>query len=911
MKRFLLSTLMILVSVMAVAQSASMLSMARSELDKRGLTEAEVRARLLQDGINPEAIPPSEYPQYQARVMSILDELQAQKAASGSAASGSAAAGGAVVATTDEGTSVVVPVASSDTPQTTMGEAAAESSLKEALKEANVSPTAGNGIYGHSMFTGKALDVFRTTDGAQAPDTYILGEGDEVHISIFGSSQTEIHQRIASDGSIQPAGATKIFLKGMPLDKARAAIRSKMSQHYSFRPDQISVTITTARTLSVSIYGEVGVQGGFTISALNNVFNALAAAGGPTAAGSVRNIQLSRAGKSYSLDLYKYMTNPTVGLPYDLQNNDVIFVPLAQKVVTIEGAVKRPMRYEMIDGENLNDLIELAGGLAYNAYPEFVQIERQENGELSYQEYKLSEVISGGKKVTLRPGDVVRIKSSARPLENFVEISGDVYYGGRFDFETNKSLKGLIEKAEPRYTVKKDYVIVERTNPDETVEVISVPFPGEDGNPDFILQARDRVTILEQADFRDTETIAVNGQVRRPFTRSFGLNDRMTIGQAIELAGGLKPSVYPVAYITRKDISNPDKKQYLRISLEGDTDKFLQPGDKLTVYDNTTYTNIGEVRIAGAVKNATGVTYDSSLTVHDLIMMAGGFTVGAAYNKVQVFRVNISETDEVEYDMVTLTVDEDYNVLDPGFQLQPYDHVVVRLTPNFTTGRTVELNGRVKYPGIYVLEDSRTQLSAIIELAGGLLDDADPYTSVFRTQGRHRGRIGINLSDMKKRKGKIDMDPILMDGDVINVTRQENTIVIRSLGTRMNQYVPEDFSNESKTMIYQGPHRAAWYINNFAGGYQKYAERKSVTVTMPNGQSRGTKQFIFRATPRVEPGSVITLGMDQDKIDNQKRKIEEPKTKVDFESVAAKTLSGVTSVISVIILSRNLLRTTN
>ena len=229
MKRFFLSFFMILVSVMAIAQSASMLSMARAELDKRGLTEAEVRARLMQDGINPEAIPPSEYPKYQGRVMAILDELQAQKA--GAAAPAAATGGETVTATTNDGTAVAVPVASADVPQTTMGEAAAESALEKTLAESNVSATAGNDIYGHSMFTGKTLDVFRTTDGAQAPDTYILGEGDEVHISIFGSSQTEIHQRIAADGSIQPAGATKIFLKGMTLAQGRAAIRSKLSQH--------------------------------------------------------------------------------------------------------------------------------------------------------------------------------------------------------------------------------------------------------------------------------------------------------------------------------------------------------------------------------------------------------------------------------------------------------------------------------------------------------------------------------------------------------------------------------------------------------------------------------------------------------------------------------------------------------
>ena len=415
MKRFFLSFLMILVSVLAVAQSASMLSMARAELDKRGLSEAEVRTRLMQEGIDPEAIPPSDYPKYQGRVMAILNEMQAEKAAENQT---TATVAGETVATTDVNPTVIEvgPVSADDVPQTTIGEAAAESALEEALEEAHVSPTAGNDIYGHSIFTGKSLDVFRTTDGAQAPDTYILGEGDEVHISIFGSSQTEIHQRISPDGSIQPAGSTKIFLKGMTLAQARAAIRSKLSHHYSFRPDQIAVTITTARTITVSIFGEVGVQGGFTLSALNTAFNALAAAGGPTAQGSLRNIQLSRAGKTSRLDLYQYMTNPTSGLPYDLQNNDVIFVPISQKIVSIEGGVKRPMRYEMVEGEDLAKLIEYAGGLTYDVYPEFVQIERHMDGEISYQEYKLKSVMDGNQKVSLEPGDIVRIKSAARPL---------------------------------------------------------------------------------------------------------------------------------------------------------------------------------------------------------------------------------------------------------------------------------------------------------------------------------------------------------------------------------------------------------------------------------------------------------------------------------------------------------------
>lgn len=797
-KLFLTLMFFALLPFMALAQSPQVVAMAQSELQKRGLTEAEVRARLLQEGIDVDNIQPSEYASYQGRVTAILDQMQAEKASKSSTSAASSA------------NEVETPA---EVPQTTVGEAAAEAALEEALADNGVSPTAGNDIYGHGLFTGKSLDVFRTTDGAQAPSSYVLGEGDEVHISIFGSSQTEIHQRIGSDGSIQPTGSTKIFLKGMTLAQGRDAIINKLSQYYSFRPDQIAVTITTARTVTVGIYGEVGVQGGFTLSALNTAFNALVAAGGPTSLGSVRNIQMSRGGRTTRLDIYKYMTNPNMGQQYDLQNGDVIFVPIAQKIVTIQGAVNRPMRYELIEGEGLKELINYAGGLTWNVYPNFVQIERVENGEVMLLEYNLRKITEGNQKVTLHPGDVIRIKHINQPLEDFVTVSGNVYYGGRFD-----------------------------------------------------------------------------------------LKDRMTVKQAIDNAGGLKPTAYPVAYIVRPDITNRAKVEYIPINLDTEGETLLQPGDHLNIYDNATFTNVGEVRVSGAVKNPLGVTYDPSLTVHDLLTMAGGFEVGAAFDHVEVFRVNISNYDAAELETIILKVDRAYNVVDnPSFQLHPFDHLVVRMTPNFTTGRFVEVNGRVKYPGVYVLNDGKMQLSEVIKLAGGLLDDADPYVRLFRTNARNTGPIGIDLRKVKSNKGSMSGDPILMSGDVINILRQENTVAIRATGTRMNQYVMDQNVTASgqKTFVYQGGHNAKWYIKHFAGGFEKYADRNSVTVTLPNNQTESTKHFLFfRTYPKVEPGSVVSVNINKEK----QERIEKPKEKIDWAAETSRMLATITSVLSIILL---------
>ena len=959
-----------------------------AELQKRGLTESEVQARLLQEGINLESIPPAQLPQYQGRVIAILDKMQAEKRQANTGGAASQQPVNINIETTPETTGTVpaainaaeVPVE----PVTTPEEAAAEASQRVAQKTAAAKKT---NIYGHSLFLDKSLEVFRTTDGADAPDTYILGDGDEIRISIFGASQTDIQQRIASDGSIQPTGVAKIFLKGLSLAQARNVVRERLSMAYSFRDDQFAVSIVTARTIMVNIFGETRITGGFTVSALNSAINALSAAGGPTEIGSVRSIQLIRGSSRKTIDLYKFMSDPTVQFGFDLQNNDIIFVPVLKTLVSIEGAVNRPMDYELLPNETLNDLIKYAGGLKMNVFPDFVQIRRFVNGEERLLEFKLNEVVSGKIAVPLMNGDDVRIRSINKPLDQYVEISGSVYYPGRFDLSSNKSLLALLNNAQPDFYAKTDVVFVERVRPDETVEVLTVPYPGYNGAPDFDLRERDKVRILSQSDYRDVANISVSGFVRVPFEKTFSLNDRLTVNQAIELAGGLKTGAYPVAYILRRNLLNPVELQYIRIELASEGEKLLQPGDQLitfsnttftnlgeisvqgsvrnpfsrtfaatdrlnvkqaieiaggieptaypvayifrrnlfnpeevkyirieleeaeqiqlqpgdqlNIYDNTLFTNIGEVRVSGAVKNPRSFTYDATLSLHDVLTNAGGLNVGAAFNRVEVFRTVLSPTEKASLDLITLEVDSNYQLVSPaGFVLQPYDHIVVRMTPEFTMGRYVEITGQVRYPGVYVLESKQTRLSDVIEMAGGLLRDADPYGArLFRTY-RNRGDVSINIRDAMRHTNSNNKNPIMFEGDVININRLENTVTILENGTRMSMYSihPDDFVR--RNVVFKGRRSAAYYIRNYAGGFHKEADRNSVTVTLPNNEMRSTKRFLFiRNYPTVESGSTIAILMKPPKDENQKEK-----KSFDWDAAFSRTLSAATSALTLYLL---------
>jgi len=370
-------------------------------------------------------------------------------------------------------------------PVTTAKEAAAEASQR-VIQTAAVKKEGVIAIYGHSLFTDKSLEVFRTTDGAQAPDTYVLGDGDEIRISIFGASQTDIQQQVALDGSIQPTGVAKIFLKGLSLAQAKEVIQNRLSSAYTFRSDQFAVTIVTARTIMVNVFGEANITGGFTISALNSALNALSAAGGPTDIGSVRSIQLIRGNTRRNIDIYAFMNDPATQFKFDLQNNDIIFVPVVKTLVTIEGAVKRPMTYEMLPNETLTNLIQYAGDVKMDVFPDFVQIERYINGEQRLFEYDLKEVRSGKTKVDLMNGDLVHIKAIGKPMDQYVDVEGSVYYPGRFDLSSNATLKALIANAKPTYQAKTDVLFIERIKPDSTFEVLSVQFPEHSQEPTIL-----------------------------------------------------------------------------------------------------------------------------------------------------------------------------------------------------------------------------------------------------------------------------------------------------------------------------------------------------------------------------------------------------------------------------------------
>ncbi len=668
-------------------------------------------------------------------------------------------------------------------------------------------------IYGHSIFTDNTLEIYRQTEGASATKNYILSTNDIIRVTIFGESSLDVVLEVNESGYVQPDKMSQIYVRGLNVSQAGNLLRQRFASKATFRSDQFVVTVQETRPITVSVIGESFKNGTYYVSAMNSAFNLLSVAGGPTEIGSVRRIEHIRGTERKLVDVYQLMLDPSSQYKFDLQQNDVINVPVADKVVRIEGAVKRPMRYELLDSETLSDLIYYAGGLTESAFPDFVQIQRFNQGESILLEYNLGSVLKGEEVVSLKAGDIIRIRTSENILYQKITVSGFVNYPGEFGFR-----------------------------------------PG------------------------------------------------ITVGEVLSLAGGLRPSSFERAYVERRSLRDTTIARYIPINL-GTQDGVsfeLQTNDNILVYDRTQYSNIGDLSITGAVKETRRFSYDPDLTLYDLFTAAGGFAVGAAHNRVEIFRTTVHTNRPISMELITLELDKNYNVISPAgeFVLKPYDQVVVRLTPGFQLSRIVEINGEVEYPGLYPLETRQIYLSDIIREAGGLRNEADPIGStLFRTQG-NRGYIITNLQDVINNKRNEAYDPILLEGDIITIARRENVVSIRPTGTRMYMAVDEALAQSNLNLTFQGKKSAKWYIQNYAGGFEKDADKSSVTVTLKNGKVISTRRFLWiRKYPDVESGSTIQVAIKPEKL---------PSKGFDYDTFLTRTAQTTTSLLTILLLIRQL-----
>ena len=746
----------------------------------------------------------------------------------------------------------------------------------------------------------------------RASDTYVLNTADKLTVSISGISLYNATLEVKKDGAIEPDRMPKIFVRGLSLGRAKKVIETSFSQFYRFRKEDFDVSVNAARVVTVNIVGEIFRPGSYTISGGNTAFNALVVAGGPTNIGSPRSIQLIRAnGEKKRLDVYEFLLDPSVVRDFSLSDNDYISVPVADRVITVQGAVRRPAKYELISGENLMKLLNFAGGLSENAVQTTLQIKRFVDDREKIFDVNYRNLKENGGDFTLTNGDIVVVKAIPKAYENYANIIGAVNLPGDYQITEGMRVADVLKKAEMRPEAT-NFAYLQRVNPNQTMALKFITVDEVLKNPaaesNYLLQAKDRILVYQQAQFTQKDSLFVSGAVRSELRFPYDPAKSIRVSDLVNLAGGLRPDATEFAYVTHRDPKNYKFIEYKRVELRQALERpnspeniILQPNDELRVQSRTLFVDEASVKVSGAIRQPGEYPWDKTLTLRDILTLAGGLKLEAASNRVDVFRIQLNGNEEVRTVVATIEVDKNLNTPDDAsanFQLQPYDNIVVRSIPEFNFQKMVTITGEVKYPGPYALTVKNEKLLQVIQRAGDLTVEAFPAGATVYRQQDNIGYIVIKLDEVVKNVNS-NYNIILKDGDLIEIPKTKDIVTIRG-ATQSSDLYPEKIMAGGKINVaFDGNRSVLYYVDKFAAGVGKEGRKRLISVEHPNGQIERTKDyFFFKSYPTVQKGSIITVGYVEKKKESEKKESKP----IDWGKVIADSAAQATLLLTLILL---------
>ena len=300
-------------------------------------------------------------------------------------------------------------------------------------------------IYGYDLFRFSP-STFAPANIVPVSFSYILGPGDELTVSFYGSNEDSITGFIQRDGTFNLPLLGPVSLAGFTFTEAQEHLKKRIKEELI--GTKISISLKKLRSITVYVLGEAYKPGSYTLSALSTITNTLFLSGGVNKLGSLRNIQIKREGKLVNTyDLYDLLIKGDTTTDIRLRDGDAIFIPFIENTVTLGGAFKRPHLYELLDGETLEDVISFAGGfkpeVSFSPEIELSTINRASNKR------DISRIVYNEKTINTKilNGDALNV-SEISGLKSFsVKLTGEFKNPGVYSISEGDTVLDIVSKA--------------------------------------------------------------------------------------------------------------------------------------------------------------------------------------------------------------------------------------------------------------------------------------------------------------------------------------------------------------------------------------------------------------------------------------------------------------------------------
>ena len=596
-------------------------------------------------------------------------------------------------------------------------------------------------MYGRDLFD--APQAYAANSALPAPDNYLLGPGDEVRLQVWGPVDFNATLTIDRNGQVTLPKVGVVTLAGVAVRDLDKTLQGQLGK--VFTNFQSSATMGRLRGIQVYVVGQARQPGTFQLSSLSTLVNALFASGGPNANGSMRNIELKRAGKTITtFDVYDFIARGDKSRDVALLSGDVIVIPSVGPRVAVTGAFDQAAIFELkTSATNVGDILSLGGGVPALAKMQKALLERITRSSNPPRQVKEITLDAQGLIQPLQDGDVLTLLDISPAFANAVTLQGVVAEPLRYrwfegmklldlipdrdalitsDYFKRKNL--LVQNIEPR-TVEEvgsniatrvrsmadqinwEYAVIERMDRSKLSTQL-IPFNlgkvvlDKDPVHNLVLQAGDVVTILSQNDLRlpqdrMTRLVRVEGEVGAPGV--YQLLPGETLPQLLKRVGGITPQ----AYVFGMELN----RESVRTRQQENVDTLLRRLESQSQGQLSTLTaNLGADRVAQA----------------QALQQQQQAQLNAQIARLKSVKSNGRLALELDPQVQTLASR-------PNLPLEDGDRILIPAMPGF-----VAAYGSVNNENVFIYKPGKT-VADILESAG-VTEDAEPNQAfVLRADG--------------------------------------------------------------------------------------------------------------------------------------------------------------------------------
>lgn len=285
-------------------------------------------------------------------------------------------------------------------------------------------------LFGYRLFRS-APSTFAPLDRVPVPLDYAIGPGDELLVQVWGQVTLNSSFTVDRAGDISLPQVGMVRVAGLPFARLHGYLKEQMSR--VFRNFDLNVNLGQLRSIQIFVVGQARRPGSYTVSSLSTLVDALFVTGGPTPQGSLRHIQLKRAGSVVvDFDLYDLLQHGDKSRDSPLLPGDVIYIPPAGPQVAVVGSVNIPAIYELRTeaGSTVAEALALAAGPTNVASDSHVRIEHVEGRSMrGVTDLALDKK---GMSTILRDGDILELNSVTDRFRNAVTLRGNVANPGHY-----------------------------------------------------------------------------------------------------------------------------------------------------------------------------------------------------------------------------------------------------------------------------------------------------------------------------------------------------------------------------------------------------------------------------------------------------------------------------------------------